>query len=153
MRAEVPACCYAGVAVSLCATQHGTLELSTCVCCSHILVFNYVICFSLLHHVPPNFYFYPFVLISSYLLVCQIVFDMHFLVRKLMIYFLFHRACVHGQNTLQREIYWTHDWFGGKKYFTIFSLYYFFIWNVLCKKMHLFLTHTRQTFISTWCVF
>lgn len=24
MRAEVPACCYAGVAVSLCATQHGT---------------------------------------------------------------------------------------------------------------------------------
>lgn len=126
MRANVPACCCAGNAVSQWGsrTQHGTLMLSTCICCPHILGDNYTISFPLLHVNVPyiSLALYVNLIMSGCLSYCicqwqHAFLDLKWLLTSMISSLLFHRTCVHGQSTLLREIHWTHDWFGGKKPF------------------------------------
>lgn len=130
MRAEVSACCCAGNAVSHSATQHGTSELSTCICCPHILGDNYITSFPLLHHIYPYLFLSP---VCSYCHICLSVrlrlslttcipWSGSEALTSMISYYLFHRACIHGQSTLLREIHWTHDWFGGKTHDLPFCL-------------------------------
>lgn len=147
MRAEVPACCCAGNAVSH--SEAHTLSMAP-PSCPHAFA---VLMSSVITTQPPFhccilsfpiFFFWPCMFISSCLLVFQIAFVIdrkHPLIwSEVLTSLFFRRACIHGQSTLLREIHWTHDWFGGKTHpstfskcsllepFAIFSLWRYLRW-------------------------
>lgn len=151
MRAEVPACCCAGSAVS--PTEAHTLSVAPR-CCPHAFA---VLVTSVKSTQPPFLRYTSSVCVHPVGLLAPqtalVVDNMHSLkgcdaLTSVICPFLFRRARIHGQSALLREIHWTRDWFGGRSHppFLRFLFHLCFCILLPCKMMHSSLSLSKQLF-------